>query len=288
MMRGGPPSQLPGSPGRCPRFTSIIAIGILALVSGFPFAVRADETPNAIQYRRIFVPADKMEAWPRDGEKLIPIESRDFDESIRSANNVEAQINQAAINTAEYSARLEKDGQLHGDGRWTIVAHGEKPTILPLGDLSLVLRNANWQDAVQKPARIGVWGHNNRAPSRFGLEVVRSGTLKFDWTPRHIRPTTRSKYLGSFPAANSTRLTLDLPEGKQPRIEGGVVLESSLLPSDDKTPGKPLRRWVIGLSPVSMQQPCELLAPTASLPRRIPTQPFTKKSITASGRAVLS
>src|SRR4051812_10625664 len=93
--------------------STIATMTILVIAAGFAFAVRADEASSAIsaappassiQYRQVFVPADKMEAWPRDGEKLIPIETRDFDDWIRSANAASGQINQVAISTAEYSA----------------------------------------------------------------------------------------------------------------------------------------------------------------------------------------
>src|SRR4051812_44816468 len=85
--------------------STIAMMAILVIAAGFAFAVRADEASSAssaaspassIQYRRVFVPADKMEAWPRDGEKLIPVESRDFDDWIRSANAASGRIDQVA------------------------------------------------------------------------------------------------------------------------------------------------------------------------------------------------
>src|SRR6476620_1835684 len=123
MTRGDIHSRLPKSP----RVFVSLAIVVLTLLSIRSPSVNADEpqgatsaapsAPSPIQYRRIFVPADKMEAWPREGEKLIPIETHDFDELIRSANAAESQSNQAAISNAEYSARLESNGQLRGEGR---------------------------------------------------------------------------------------------------------------------------------------------------------------------------
>ena len=262
MTRGVPLSQFSNSPKCCPRIApivfSIASLAILWLAAVLPMCVRANEAPRAgatiapIEYRRIFVPADKMEAWPRNGEKLIPIESRDFDEWIRSANDAAGQTNQVVISKAEYTARLESNGRLHGDGRWTLSTHGAQPAFLPLGNLALDLRNPQWHDVPQQPVRIGMWGQTNRPASRFGLEVVRSGTLKFEWHARTSSADDQLEIPWHVPVANSARLTLDLPEGKQPRIEGSVVLESALLPSDNKSPGKPHRRWVIGLSPVQV------------------------------------
>ncbi len=190
-----------------------------------------------------------MDAWPRNGEKLIPIEARDFDAWINSANGAAFdQRNRVAIHAAEYSARLETSGQLHGNGRWTIVLRGDKPAFLPLDDMSLILRDPHWQNLPQQPARIGAWGQNNHGPNLFGLEVVRSGILEFDWRLQTRSADDQVEIPWLVPAANSIRLMLDLPEGMQPRIESGVVLESTPRPSDDKTAEKPRRHWVIALT----------------------------------------
>jgi hypothetical protein len=235
-------------------------LAVLAFAFGFPIAIHAEDAPRAtisastihppIQYRRIYVPADKMEAWPRDNEKLIPIEAHDFDKWIRSANDSAiGQTNLVTINSAEYSARLGSDGQLHGNGQWTIVLRGEQPAFVPLSDLSLILRDPHWHYSPQEPARIGTWGQSGDTPSRFGLEVARSGVLTFEWEIQTHATDDQTDIPWRVPAANSVRLTLDLPQGKQPRIDGGALLESNQRPPDDKSPDKPLRRWVLALSP---------------------------------------
>ena len=231
----------------------VIPSAVVAIESPSEVAATNNSTaalPPPIQYRRIYVPADKMDAWPRDGEKLIPIEKRDFDAWIHAANDpTTGEKTQATIYAAEYAARLEPNGQLHGKGRWTIVLRGDKPAFLPLGDMSLVLDNARWQNLPQQPVRIGMWGETSRAPHRFGLEVARSGTLEFDW---HIEAHSVDNQIDIpwlVPTANSTTLTLDIPDGKQPRIDGGVVLESALGSTKDKTSDRPLRHWVIALTP---------------------------------------
>ena len=45
-----------------------------------------DAEPPSSEYRRIFVPAENVDAWPRDGEKFLPIESREFDAWVAAAN----------------------------------------------------------------------------------------------------------------------------------------------------------------------------------------------------------
>ena len=52
-----------------------------------------------IEYRRVLVPADQPAAWPREGEKFLPVESRDFDAWIAAANRPPAE---ASLADAEY------------------------------------------------------------------------------------------------------------------------------------------------------------------------------------------
>jgi len=110
----------------------------------------ASSTDAPLQFRRIFVPAEKLEAWPRDGEKYLPIEASDFDKWVRSANEAAASGKVGAtVDDAEYTARLENDSLLQGEGKWTIQLRGDKPAFLPLDNLSLVLSNVHWRDSPQ-------------------------------------------------------------------------------------------------------------------------------------------
>ena len=209
-----------------------------------------DTAQSTIEYRRIYVPANKVDAWPRDGEKYIPVESRDFDTWVAAANeSSSARTGRASIKTAEYTARLESDGRLQGKGRWTIVLRGDKPAFLPLGNLPLILRNAHWQDSPQQPARLGIWGRNSHEADRYGLEVIRSGILRFSWHASTPSLHDQSGVPWHFPPANSNHLILDLPGDKQPRVDGGVVLESSSLPPHPKTPATLRKLWTIAIGP---------------------------------------
>ncbi len=201
-------------------------------------------------YRRIFVPADHVEAWPRDGEKFLPIESRDFDAWLAAANRSDDDAtNSVTIDQAEYSARL-LDGRLAaGRGQWNVELHGKQPAFLPLADLSLVLRNARWRESPQRPVRLGAWGRSGDQADTIGLEVTRSGVLEFDWSvPRTSAVRSNPIHEGieipwRLPTAMKTRVILDLPDGKVPRIEGGVVLNRTRLGVDSEGAASNQYRW---------------------------------------------
>ncbi|MCI0334158.1 MAG: hypothetical protein L0228_13150 [Planctomycetes bacterium] len=237
-------------------FADLAVVGILREAHAAEVADAANvatlpiEPPPSDSYRRIFVPADHVEAWPRDGEKFLPIESRDFDAWLAAANRSDGDAtNSVTIGDAEYSARLQDGRLVAGRGQWKIELHGHEPAFLPLADLSLVLRNARWRNSPQRPVRLGAWGHSGNQADTVGLEVTSSGVLEFDWrVPRTSTVRSNPIHEGAeipwrLPAAMKTRVILDLPDGKEPRIDGGVVLNLTKRGADSEGATLGRNRW---------------------------------------------
>ncbi|MEX2316873.1 MAG: hypothetical protein WD669_06965, partial [Pirellulales bacterium] len=222
-----------------------------------PQLVRAEDgdrnAPPPIEYRRIFVPAEKLAAWPRDGEKFLPIDAGDFNAWVAAANRTAGAAPTATIIGATYSARLEGGQLLDGRGEWKIELRRQPAALLPLGDVSLTIREPRWRGDGASPARLGTWGKRGAA-ARFGLEVPQSGTLDFAWrAPARVTPGG-IEIPWSAPPATATQLILELPDGMQPSMDGSIVLESQ--------PGLPLRnqanqaqpamrRWTLAVGPAS-------------------------------------
>ena len=112
--------------------------------------------PSAIG--AIFVPAGDVTAWPRNGEKLLPIESSEFQELVTAANRGAESAPHAAIIEAAYFGRLRSDGSVAGHGTWTVQLRGEGPVILPLTEHDLVIRAARWRGEPQRPDANGSVG----------------------------------------------------------------------------------------------------------------------------------
>ena len=242
---------------RCTLFRTLLAAALAlsaaavvhaqTVASGEAAASQKAERPVA--YRRIFVPADHVDAWPRAGEKFLPIEAREFDELVAAANQTAQRRAHGVITRAEYSGRLQEDGRIVGHGQWTVELRGNQPAFLPLADMSLIVRKPRWRDDANRPARLGVWAPSD-AGNQYGLEVPRSGVLEFDW---HVAVREQQENLEAWwrlPNATRTQLTLELPAGKQPLLDGGVVLDARPLPDDDGD-GKRSRRWQLRLNPTS-------------------------------------
>ncbi|HJQ82372.1 MAG TPA: hypothetical protein VJ828_20595, partial [Lacipirellulaceae bacterium] len=211
---------------------------------------------TAQAYHRVFVPAGNVDAWPRNGEKYIPIETREFEALVTAANRTAHGTRAGAtIVEARYSARLEGDRLVAGRGQWTIEMHDDVPALLTLGDISLIVREPRWKDDrplpdyanSHKQARLGIWGASGEAPDQWGLEVERSGVLEFEWhSPSAVAPDGLA-FEWRMPAANVTRLALDLPEGKLPVVAGGAVVESRRLAASDGANTDIRWRWEIAL-----------------------------------------
>jgi hypothetical protein len=217
-------------------------IGAAALwVFGATASATAAEPPVA--YRRVLVPADTPSAWPGDGEKFLPVESRDFEAWLAAANHPPAE---SSIVDAAYHARLEGQQLVDTTGRWQVALRGEGPARLPLATGPLVIQRARWSDESPQRAQLGWWPERHGSQLVYALRVPRSGELEFDW-----RAPTLNVVGGSLevplrlPTAARTCLVLDLPEGQRPEIAGGLILDSPTEASDQASDN--IRRWVIGI-----------------------------------------
>lgn len=221
-----------------------------------PPAVRTSASERASgdalhAYRRIFVPADRVDIWPRDGRKYLPVEEKDFERWLAASANTKTAQTSIAIDEATYEGALNEADQFAGHGAWKISIHGEGPAFLGLPGKTLAIRNVRWKDQADELVRIGSWGTANGAPSEFGLVVAHSGWLEFDWSIRRQPKDNAFDVPWDVPAALSTRLTLQLPEGQVPSFDDGATLESTALPQNRglANGSGAQRRWVLTHGP---------------------------------------
>jgi hypothetical protein len=197
-------------------------------------SVAAQESRSAV-YRRVFVPADNFDIWPTNRDKLIPIEASEFKKWIQAANLSDSNSPPSlTIEEAEYSARLEGDRLVEGRGRWQIRMHASSPAFLPLTGVSLVMRDAHWLNDPKRAVLLGLWGGSGEAAATFGLQANKSGTLVYSWDLQLTSSQGGNEAPWRLPPANTTRLILDLPAGKEPHIDGGTVLKASRLSGTER------------------------------------------------------
>lgn len=228
---------------------AVVGAGSFRPVVAEPAAIDRQTTegskaPVGTTYRKVFVPAENVEAWPTNGRKFLPIESREFDRWVTaSAVGGKSDTDSVAVVSAQYSARWEDGRFVDGRGRWRITSPADEVVFLPLPQMSLLMRDMRWQDSPDRAVRFGYWGRSGEVAADYGLEVLRSASLEFAWnatvTPTHdgyeipwrVPPTTR------------TTIILDLPQPLTPKIEGGVVVQSTPLEPTNGSAEKKRTRW---------------------------------------------
>ena len=136
-----------------------------------------------------------------------------------------------------------------GRGEWAIELRGRQSALLPLGELSLAIREPRWRGDVATPARLGAWGKHGAA-AVLGLEVPQSGTLEFAWRAAARTTTSGMDIPWRVPPATSNRLILDLPEGEEPAMDGSLIIETDPREMENRTDPAP-RRWTLSVGPTA-------------------------------------
>ncbi len=219
-----------------------IVLGLLALLAS---VAAAGESP--IAYRRILVPADSPSTWPREDTAFLPVESRDFDAWVAAANEPPSTAN---ITEARYEARLV-DNELDecelvgGRGSWQVELRGNQPALIPLANTSFAFHNARWRGAPAEPARLGWWPAGDGGSLNYALEVPSSGELEFDWQLTAAATAPRSpEFPIRMPVAARTEFVLNMPSGRRPVLDGGLLRESPPQPENGG-------RWEFVLRPAA-------------------------------------
>jgi hypothetical protein len=198
-----------------------------------------DEPTRA--FRRVLVPAESPETWPRDGQSLLPVEAHEFEGWVQAAN---ARPSPASIVAAEYRARFEDDALVDTRGTWHVELPGDRAARLTLGGSTIAIRSVNWRGGNRAAARLGWWPAQDGGGFSRALEVPASGVVDFEWDLKPpVTDSTSQRFLLEFPTSARTRLELDLPAGKRPVVQMGTVVESPPPTSATSDRGK----WVIAL-----------------------------------------
>ena len=140
---------------------------------------------------------------------------------------------------------LDEDELVGGRGSWHVELRGNRPALIRLENTSFAFHNARWRGGPAEP-RGSAGGPRvtaNRSPTR--LEVPSSGELEFDWQlPAAAIAAPLPEFPIRLPVAARTELALDVPSGRLPLVDGGLLRESPPRPDNGG-------RWVFALRPAA-------------------------------------
>ncbi|HEX4415622.1 MAG TPA: hypothetical protein VH107_18460, partial [Lacipirellulaceae bacterium] len=199
-----------------------------------------------LRYRRIYVPADAPAAWPRGGEKYLPIDASDFKSWVSALNKGSEADVSPGIEAAVYSGRLEDGGRIAGHGKWDVVTRSNAPALMKIAQPSIVITNLRWNGNENHPVQYGMWGKTGDLPGDWGLLIPASGSIEFDWSVQGRQQNSALEVPWRVPNATSNRVVLDLPDGQQPKMTGATVLRSTQLPPI-KSDARQQDRWQLAV-----------------------------------------
>ena len=178
-----------------------------------------EDADSAIAFRRIFAPADRIDTWPRDSVRYLPIESDEFEKLVKDAqarSGSAAKLEPARITTAEYRATLEGD-EFNGELTWTIANAGQSATFMELPTLGIAIESAQWA-ADSRPALLGA-----DPRGKCGLWVDTTGSLRAKWSFKGETASGQESlaFRMSLPSAVQNRLILDIPSTSVLTVDRG-------------------------------------------------------------------
>lgn len=203
-----------------------------------------------LRFRRVHVPAGKIQEFRREGLRYLPMPAAEFDERVMQlapeSDRDDRRLTQ--IVEADYEAVLDDDRQLIGSGTWTVRHERPEPVLLPIEPIGIPVIDAVWTGAdSDRQARVGLTRDNIQA-----LLVERAGAVRFSWSVRGSEGDEGRVYHFSLPPAAATRLTLALPAKSTPIVPGAVVTPMPVDEAQATTTGAADRqRWVIRLNDTS-------------------------------------
>jgi hypothetical protein len=205
-------------------------------------------TSSEATYRRIFVPLDRPQDWPTDGQQYLPLNRAEFERLIQLANERRqlATPGEAQIESSVHRVKLGEDGVLEGESMFKVRLLSSSPRLLKLSPSSSAVTRATWKDprGEKEGALLGAWSSAQERDASFGVLATRSGELVVDWS---AAPDRRSpvefEYALRLPLAASREMSLDLP----------AIYSASMTPATpaeiDDVADAPRKRWLYKLAP---------------------------------------
>lgn len=222
----------------------LLALAMLAATTGASAVVaqQASGPPSAahpaspLQYRRVFVPADRTADWPTGGAQYLPIERAEFERLVQQSEE-RRQLRRpggAQLAAAHYSARLAEGDLLAGIAAFDLRLIDESPAVVSLAPWHAVVLRGRWLDddavAEPAPAKLGLWS-GAEGDQVYGLLVEHAGKVELDWQATPARRGAELEFALQLPNAVSQRFAVELPPGATPTISSGRLIEHAVVSS---------------------------------------------------------
>lgn len=210
----------------------LLSAGLLGVAGSASLAQPpADAGGQALpRFRRVFAPADQLQAWPFQNERYLPLPGAEFEDLVRRAEAATSDAglpSGSEVQACRYTAKFD-DVELTGAGEIDLRRRNGETRMVRLAPFGLAAFDARWREG-DVPARFGVSAGGDAL-----LLVDRDDTLRFSWKQRVVRESADvASLFVDFPHCPVVSLTLELPEAYDVQ-RGEYVLQRSATPKDGR------------------------------------------------------
>lgn len=179
-------------------------------------AQHLDEPREDWRYRRVFVPADRLESL---AQGYLPMRAEEFLRRVRALDRAAAE-RRTGPDRAQYYAAWRDGERLEGFARLHISDHESPQRLVSLTPCAIFIEKPVWiQPPLTTPATLGTDAMGQVVALASG-----AGTLEFQWNVRPHQDESGQLYLPlQLPQAAITELILDLPQTVVPDVESGYA-----------------------------------------------------------------
>lgn len=175
-----------------------------------PPASPAVPAAEPLRFRRAFVPADQIQAWPFGTESYLPVDGREFEALVRKADTATDDMalpEGAELLECRVAAKFSGEADVLGVGEIDVKRRANDGRLVKLSPFNLAAFNAKWKQTGEG-ARLGA------SPSaRTMLWVDRSDTLQFEFRAQLQREAADAWAVAfDVPNCQANSLELSLPD----------------------------------------------------------------------------
>jgi hypothetical protein len=201
---------------------------------------------NSLQFRRVYVPEERIGDWSSDQQRYLPMKADEFDRLLRHSEALaghQSPPSPVQLKAAHYTATLSDDALVAGQATLTIEAVEKRSEFLALDPCRLAIESPRWvanepkstakTDPQGEPGPIALGA---RGDGKLAIQVAESGRLQFEWTLRgQHEPGDAIVFPLLLPRCPCTDLKLSLPAAVVPIVDQAIV---SPLPDTTRNSGR--------------------------------------------------
>jgi hypothetical protein len=180
------------------------------------------------KYLRIFAPADRIQDWPLEGDKYLPVDAEEFERVVKLVERSQqglATTRRCRIERLAGTAEIV-DGTLHGSVLLDVTHERSGPALLSLAPWRLAITEARWETPAAAPAVCGL-----TSGSRTAVVVEQSGRLRIDFSLRGVTHATgEQEFALLVPAAPTANWEVTVTADDTLRAQGGLLTASTAAP----------------------------------------------------------